>query len=276
MKLTRSIRAGLLLLACLAGISIPAHGRQVSVEPTSLEVTATPGSRERATFTVKNDSTTDAIELTIGLADWAIDADGQLQLIPPGDVPDSIVNWVRFSPAYIALAPGEARGVLVDINIPATADPAASYRTALLASAIAPVNTSDGRALLQKTEETTLIYLTGPSAESLPAIDAIRRVAMADGSGAIRLDVSNSGTAHARLQGSLEIKTNGQSISLPLASLIVLPDSRRRFLIPLSETISADAAVEANLTNIHSPQRESGRADLARYSAPLGAAVSLR
>lgn len=276
MKLTRSIRAALLLLACLAGLSIPAHGRQVSVEPTSLELTATPGSRERAMFTVKNDNATDAIELTIGLADWAIDADGQLQLIPPGDGPDSIVDWVRFSPAYIALAPGEARGVLVDIDIPATVDPAASYRTALLASAITPVNTSDGRAVLQKIEETSLIYLTGPVAESLAVIDGIRPVTMQDGSGAIRLDVSNGGTAHARLQGSIAIETNGQHISLPLASLIVLPDSRRRFLVPLSQTISANAMVEASLTNIHAPQRESARADLVRYSAPLGAAAPLR
>ena len=150
MKLTRSIRAGLLLLACLAGISIPAHGRRVSLEPTSLELRAAPGDRERAHVTLQNDSPDETVELTIGLADWTIRADGQLELEPPGNAPDSMTDWVRFSPAYVSLAPGETREILVDIKIPDTAPPTASRRTALLASAIAPVTTSDGGSILRK------------------------------------------------------------------------------------------------------------------------------
>ncbi|RIJ20439.1 hypothetical protein D1224_15055 [Henriciella barbarensis] len=276
MKLTRSIRAGLLLIACLAGTTIPAHGRQISLEPTSLELSAAPGSRERAMFTLRNDSAADTMELTIGLADWAIDTDGGLDLIPPGNASDTMVDWVRFSPAYVSLAPGEARDVLVDINIPDTVSPAASNRTALLASTITPVNTSDGRTLLQKTEVTGLVYLSGPAADSLPVLDNISRIRLPDGSDALRLDVSNGGTAHARLQGSIEIDAIDERMSLPLASLIVLPESRRNFQIPLGRTVPANATVSASLTNTHVPQHESGRADLGRYSAPLGEVAPLR
>ncbi|QYJ00024.1 DUF916 domain-containing protein [Thalassovita mediterranea] len=276
MKLTRSIRAGLLLLACLAGISIPAHGRQVSLEPTSLELRAAPGDRERAHVTLQNDSPDETVELTIGLADWTIRADGQLELEPPGNAPDSMTDWVRFSPAYVSLAPGETREILVDIKIPDTAPPTASRRTALLASAIAPVTTSDGGSILRKIEETSLIYLTGPDAESLPVIESIARVMFADGSTALRLTVSNTGTAHARLQGAVQMDANGESTSLPLASLVVLPETRRMFLIPLAQPIPENAMVSASLTNTHAPQHESGRADLVRYSAPLGKAAPLR
>lgn len=276
MKLTRSIRAGLLLLACLGGISIPAHGRQVSLEPTSLELSGAPGSRERALVTLQNDSAAETIELTIGLADWSISADGQLDLEPPGNAPGSVADWVRFSPAYVSLAPGEAREILVDIKIPDTASPATSNRTALLASAIAPVSTADGGSLLRKIEETSLIYLTGRDAESLPVIESITRVLLADGSTALRLEVSNTGTAHARLQGTISIDANGASTSLPLASLVVLPETRRTFLVPLAQPIPENAMVSASLANTHAPQHESGRADLVRYSAPLGEAAPLR
>lgn len=276
MKLTRSIRAALLLLACLAGLSIPAHGRQVSLEPTSLELSAAPGDRERAFVILQNDSPDETVELTIGLADWTISADGQLELEPPGDAPDSMVDWVRFSPAYISLAPGESREILVDIKIPDTAPPTASRRTALLASAITPVTTSDGGSLLRKIEETSLIYLTGPDSKSLPVIEAVTRVLLADGSTAVRLEVSNTGTAHARLQGTIQMDANGNSTSLPLASLVLLPETRRAFLIPLAEPLSEKAMVSASLANTHAPQHENGRADLVRYSAPLGEAAPLR
>ncbi|MCZ4297944.1 hypothetical protein [Henriciella marina] len=276
MKLTRSIRAALLLLACLAGLSIPAHGRQVSLEPTSLELSAAPGDRERAFVTLQNDSPDETVELTIGLTDWTISAEGQLELEPPGDAPDSMVDWVRFSPAYISLAPGESREILVDIKIPDTAAPAGSRRIALLASAIAPVTTSDGGSLLRKIEETSLIYLTGPDAKSLPVIEAVTHVLLADGSTALRLEVSNTGTAHARLQGTIQMDANGDTTSLPLASLVVLPETRRAFLIPLAEPLSENAMVSASLTNTHARQHESGRADLLRYSAPLGEAAPLR
>lgn len=276
MKLTRSIRAGLLLLACLAGISIPAHGRQVSLEPTSLELSGAPGDRERALVTLQNDSPDETIELTIGLADWTISADGQLELEPPGNAPDSMADWVRFSPAYVSLAPGEAREILVDIKIPETAPTTASRRIALLASAIAPVTTSDGGSILRKIEETSLIYLTGPDAKSLPVTESITRVVLADGSTALRLAVSNTGTAHARLQGAVQMDANGESTSLPLASLVVLPETQRTFLIPLAQPIPENAMVSASLTNTHAPQHESGRADLVRYSAPLGEAAPLR
>ncbi|HIG22790.1 MAG TPA: hypothetical protein EYG02_13695 [Henriciella marina] len=276
MKLTRSTRAGLLLLACLGGISIPAHGRQVSLEPTSLELSGAPGSREHALVTLQNDSAAETIELTIGLADWSISADGQLDLEPPGIAPGSMADWVRFSPAYVSLAPGEAREILVDIKIPDTASPATSNRTALLASAIAPVSTTDGGSLLRKIEETSLIYLTGRDAESLPVIESITRVLLADGSTALRLEVSNTGTAHARLQGMISMDANGASTSLPLASLVVLPETRRTFLVPLDQPIPENAMVSASLANTHAPQHESGRADLVRYSAPLGEAAPLR
>ena len=273
MKLSRLIRGGLLAFAVLAGSYIPAYGLKISLSPTSIELTAAPGERVRELVTLTNSDSTETLSLTIGLADWTIDGEGGLALLPPGESENTITPSVRFSPAFVTLAPGETRDILVDIAMPSDFDAASARRFALLASTISPDTRPGNEGLLRKIEVSSLVYLTSARASSEPAILDASLSAQT-----LILSLENTGGAHARLQGTVRIDGRGETITLPLASLVILPGSTRNFQIPLDRQLPDNPMVTVDLIDTRAPQSPQGQQPLQRFTAPLEAqpAAALR
>ncbi|MBF34347.1 MAG: hypothetical protein CME94_09040 [Hyphomonadaceae bacterium] len=275
MKLNRLSRGILLASAILAGSYMPADADTIRLDPTSLEIGIAAGERQRDLLTLTNE-TAETLDLTLGLADWALSSDGELTLIAPGDTETSAAGWVRVSPGFVTLAPGEQRDILIDIIAPSDFEKTGARRTALLASSIAPDTRAGHNNTLRKLEVASLVYLTGPGAYSQPAI---RDVTLSKERGTARridLMIENTGSAHARLQGSIEIDGKGRAVTIPLASLVVLGKSSRTFSMPVREVLPADARVSVTLIDMAAPQSPEGRSALPRYTAPLTNQASFR
>lgn len=246
----------LMLAALAAGIAAPLAGAfGIGLQPTTVEMEVEPGDRKRQVINLANVHTEKTISLTLGLADWSLDEDGQIQLTPPGEAADSAAEWVRFSPAFVTLKPGQAQQIVVDMATPSRLDRAGDFRFALLASTVLPEERGGQSGVWKKYQIASLFYLTAGDAQSAPAIIDSGITLTPEGGQAIELRLQNTGNAHARLEGSVEIRSKGgETTSLPIANLVVLNGTGRTHTLPLDAPLPADASVEVKLDNIFAPQ----------------------
>lgn len=266
---TAPARALLISLAT-ASLGVPAASAfEVGLQPTTVEMDAEPGARQRQVVTITNSDSDAPISLTIGLADWTLARDGQIRLSPPGERAESASDWTRFGPSFMTLQPGETQYIIVDIITPAKLERQGDYRFALLASTIQP-DTRPGQAdMLRKYEIASLFYLTTDKARSEPLVRDVRLAYDSAGKASINLRLENTGDAHARLEGHVVIEGRSERVDIPIANLVVLEGSEREFRVPVSGRVPADAKVTVTFENIFAPQAETGRAPVKTYSAPL-------
>lgn len=83
MRFMTALRYGL-LGAALAATATPASAFGIGLQPTTVEMSVQPGDRQRQVVNLGNVHQEKTISLTLGLADWALDENGQIQLTPPG------------------------------------------------------------------------------------------------------------------------------------------------------------------------------------------------
>ena len=164
----------------------------------------------------------------------------------------------------LALQP---HGVQVDFIVPAKPASAGNYRAALLASQVAP----GPNGIMRRTEGSSLFYLTINPAISAPSINGARLVGTGE-SRRLEIDLSNSGNAHARLEGRVVIEgTSGDNITFPVSNLVVLEAGQRTFSLPVGGDLPAEPRVTIEFDNVFAPQMGGGVAPVRRWSAPLDA-----
>nr|WP_070959973.1 hypothetical protein [Hyphomonas sp. Mor2] len=269
MGFTSTLRYGLLGLA-LTALAAPASSFGIGLQPTTVEISVQPGDRQRQVINLGNVHQEDTISLTLGLADWALDEDGQIQLAPPGDTDTSAANWVRFSPAFVTLRPGETEQVIVDMAAPIRVDRQGDYRFALIASTLLPEERTGQSGVWKKYQIASLFYLTMGEAESHPEIKQASLTVSADGEQAILFDLENSGNAHARLRGEVEITgDNGTTITEPISNLVVLDAATRSYRLPLTQDLPTNPEVRVTLENIFAPQSATGAIMLTPFTSDL-------
>lgn len=269
MRFKTMLRYGL-LAAATAAISVPASSFGIGLQPTTVEMTMEPGQRQRQVVTLGNVHQEKTISLTLGLADWTLDEQGQIKLAPPGEREESASEWVRFSPAFITLEPGEKEQIVVDMAAPIRTDREGDFRFALIASTILPESRSGQSGVWKKYQIASLFYLTMGDAASTPEITASTLSLAEDGSQAVNLTLENEGNAHARLRGEVEISgDSGDSISMPINNLVVLHEGKREYGMPLTGDLPSNPKIKVKLENTYAPQVESGLIVMDTYSAPL-------
>jgi len=256
------------LLAAAALISIPAMAFGIGLQPTTVEIEIVPGDRNRQIVNIANVHTEQTISMTIGLADWALDESGQIRLTPPGEDASSAAEWARFSPAFITLKPGESEQIIVDMTTPSRLKRSGDFRFALLASTILPEERSGQSGVWKKYQIATLFYLTAGPAKSDPQIVNSQVFASADGSRTLELQIENSGNAHARLNGSIEIGDGSTPKTLEIGNLVVLHDGVRNYTTNLPKGMSADSQISVKLDNTFAPQANGGAITLPPYRVP--------
>lgn len=250
----------------LASPVLPAQALGVGLQPTTVEMEADPGQRQRQVLTIGNVSEDMPVSLTLGLADWTLSRDGEVVLSPPGETDRSAAGWTRLTPAMVTLAPGESHDIIVDMITPAKLAESGDYRFAVLASVVLPDQASG---LLKRHDVSSLFYVTAAPAESAPAVRDIRLVRQPGGGQALELLIDNSGNAHARLEGRVRIEGGHKPLSVPVSNLVVLGDSQRSFRIPLDGPLPERAQVSVQFDNIFAPQVEGLVAPVRAFTAPL-------
>lgn len=261
--------------ACIASLiaafmAVPvAHGFGVGLQPTTIEMAAEPGTRQRHVINIANVGQGKTVSLTLGLADWTLDRNGQIELAPPGERAESASDWARFSPAFVTLEPGESQQVIVDIIVPAQLERPGDHRFALLASTLLPDSRAGQSGLWRKFQIASLFYLTAAPAVSSPAVRDARFSLTSQGNQVINLMIENTGNAHARLEGNVLIEGKGKRVSIPISNLVVLDGTVREFEAPVTAPLPANPKVTVSFENIFAPQSAEGAMPVKTYSAPL-------
>ena len=269
MGFTSSLRYGLLGFA-LTAIAAPAFSFGIGLQPTTVEISVQPGDRQRQVINLGNVHQEDTISLTLGLADWALDSNGQIELAPPGESNTSAAEWVRFSPAFVTLRPGETEQIIVDMAAPIRVDREGDYRFALIASTLLPEERSGQSGVWKKYQIASLFYLTMGDAESNPEIKQAALTVSPEGEQAVVFDLENPGTAHARLRGEVEISgDDGDTIKEPISNLVVLHEGTRTYRLPLTQDLPTNPEVRVTLENIFAPQSASGSVMLSPFQSDL-------
>ena len=269
MGFTSTLRYGVLGLA-LAALAAPASSFGIGLQPTTVEMSVQPGDRQRQVINLGNVHQEDTISLTLGLADWSLDDAGQIQLTPPGDSDTSAADWVRFSPAFVTLRPGETEQIIVDMAAPIRVDREGDYRFALIASTLLPEERTGQSGVWKKYQIASLFYLTMGEAESHPEIKKAALTVSPEGEQAITFNLENSGNAHARLRGEIEISGDtGETIKEPISNLVVLDEATRTYRLPLTQELPGNPEVRVTLENIYAPQSATGAVMLTPFTSDL-------
>ena len=268
MRFPTALRTGCVAIA-LAAIAVPASSFGIGLQPTTVEMSIQPGDRQRQVINLGNVHQEDTISLTLGLADWSLDENGQIALTPPGESDVSAADWVRFSPAFVTLEPGATEQVIVDMVAPIRIDRQGDYRFALIASTLLPEERAGQSGVWKKYQIASLFYLTMGDAQSQPAITQATLATSDEGDQALVVNIENTGNAHARLRGEVEIKGDGKTITEPISNLVVLHDGVRNFRMPLTQALPSDPEVTVTLENIFAPQNASGSVMLAPFKSDL-------
>ena len=269
MRFSTALRAGCVVFA-MAAMAVPASSFGIGLQPTTVEMAIQPGERQRQVINIGNVHQEDTISLTLGLADWELDENGQIKLDPPGETDSSAANWVRFSPAFVTLNPGETEQVIVDMSAPIRIDRQGDYRFALIASTLLPEERSGQSGVWKKYQIASLFYLTMGQGESKPEITAATLTKSPEGENALVFELANSGNAHSRLRGEIEISgDSGAPIRAPINNLVILHEATRKYRLTLVDEVPANPELRVTLEDIHAPQSSNGTVQLEPFKTDL-------
>lgn len=258
--------SALLLSAASAPV---AHAFGVGLQPATVEMTMREGDRQRQTITIGNVHKKKTISLQLSLADWTLDAKGELVLSPPGESERSGADWVRFSPAQVTLKPETSQDVTVEIVTPHKVGMNGDHRFALLATTMLPEDRGGESGVWSKYQLASLFYLTFRPSTSLAKIDALE---LAE-NGMIRMALSNDGDAHARVQGKALVKgADGKVISDTEVNTVILEGHSRELTFGFDDLPTGSYSVDFDLKNVYAPQNDfrplNIKADTVEYVAP--------
>ena len=264
-----ALPALLALSASLVALAPQASAFGVGLQPSTVEMTVKEGDRQRQVITIGNVHKEKAISLQLSVADWALDADGQLILEAPGDMEKSASDWVRFSPASLTIKPGTSADVTVEITTPFKVEGTGDHRFALLATTMLPEldKRGGGSGVWAKYQLASLFYLTFQPSESTPEV--LSAELDPDAAGRVQLKLANPGDAHARIEGVAKVKSgSGEVVKELEVSTVILDGAERNLTLDIGadDLSSGTYEVEFDLDNTFTPQNNFRRMDLAPVS----------
>lgn len=220
------------LIVTLFSLSAPAWGFSAYVSPARHELNAKPGQVIANIIDIGNDDIRPA-NYRLYSADWSIDASGGAQFSDADPLPTSCRPWLRLERRQLKLSARGSRKVRFEVHVPADAKPTLCRFAVMIeddAPASADVKFSNielpvaGRigvivyvAVGDIRPQLDIVQITGDIYQSRPTPVIL---------------VRNSGTAHGRLEGTLEGRDDaGRVIDFSVATLPILPGETRRIPI---------------------------------------------
>ena len=255
----------LLILLCLLG-SGQAFAFGIAISPTTVEMVVKPGSQHRQTITVQNVHKKKTLALTVGVADWVLTENGELELLPPGSADESVTDWVRFSPAFFSLKPGETRQVQVDLSVPMKIGKAGESKMGIIISTLLPAseNRTSTSGVWNRYQVTSLFYVAVPGAEEkAPIVSSVALENKASIIPVIEYTAENPGDYHIRLKGQLALKNKQgkQVFKMPIEGVLMAKQTRS-FKLPVklddSDLPVGEYTVDMKLENTFSLDEKAG------------------
>ena len=240
---------GIMLIAVVALLTFQAPTfASIGTSTLGVDVEVAPGQTVSGSFTITNGSDQPA-SVRVELADFDRKIDGGVVVLPPQASPNSLADYITFSPAQFVLAAGvgETQEVRFTINLAANAS--GPHWSMLLVQEIeesgqdgddggSDNTTASGRVSLQlgiqiRQIDPTILLNEGRITE----IDVVE--ALADQPLKIIADYENTGNTYQRPTGELRIINSAGDVaaSIDLPPFRMLPSSTRRI------EISVDAAL---------------------------------
>lgn len=177
----------------------------VAAKPAIVTLKSNAGARLTHSIELVNQGAEPA-EIAVSTADWQVDHEGEMAF-SDALLPGSCRPWVSLERAKVKVAPRSSQRYRFQIDVPADA-PAGECRFMLMVQAavdpfVAAMEARGMRVQLPIQGRIGIpVYAALGGAK--PALELLRTYATATGSGPqIRLELRNTGTAHARLTGAL-------------------------------------------------------------------------
>jgi hypothetical protein len=228
---------GALMLALL-----PAAARaQIAVVGNSIQEREAPvGGSYEGTIRVSNTGT-ESREARIYQTDYLFHADGRTLYEAPGSQPRSNAGWVAVSPSRVVIPAGQTIDVRYAVKVPVGDSLRGSYWSVVMVEGLAPSEgpgaTGRRSVDLQATVRYGVQVVTHIGATGAPTVGFAGAGAskVADGTGAMVVDLTNTGDRAARLKLMLEVyaQDGRQVATLQQARGLVYPGSsvRQRFAL---------------------------------------------
>jgi len=251
------------VIACFLSWPQPvARATGIGLQPANVELVVRPGTSVRRTIKLANLRTDKTQRFIVGVADWSLDNNGQLKLLPPST--ESAGNWVRFAPASFTLKPAEAQEIVVDIAIPAKLPEAREYHMAILVTNPTPTAEEMKKlnGIWNQVQVASLFYLTPPGAKPKPVIEAVAFDGDATNGPFVRTLARNDGSAHARLIAQYKfLDESGKTIIEADTPTVLLQGQKRDWRAKLNaETLPAGTyQISWKLYTVFDPDRPNER-----------------
>jgi len=205
------------LSCCMWTGSALAAPCSIEVSPLTVELQLAPGRAHTGHIQITN-AGDGAEHIRAYAQDWTLKRDGVVVFLPAGRLPSSASVWVTIAPAEFDLQPGQSQRVRYTVRVPEEASGEA--RTVIIFEAGARgLSVADGPSRLVPRVGTIFYVLCGPH----PPRQA-RMVQFELNREAGTMAVENTGAAHLRFTGELEIRSGGKLVrKCRLRPFVVLP-----------------------------------------------------
>lgn len=213
MKHSRTLAAAVLLAcALLTDAGAPAQTQSgalgITVSPAKLELSAPPGTNYNVPVTISNASGAET-HIQASMNDFSYDRSGNLDIMPVGKRPNSLLRWASINPREFDLPAGTSQQVQLSLRIPSGSDLSGEY-AGMLFFQTRPVRRA--RAVAFSVRIGSKIYLTIPGTERIDGAVA-KMSATSDGSGEqYRVLFKNTGNVHVYVNGQLEVQHDGATV----------------------------------------------------------------
>lgn len=247
----------LVLMAVAAGLLLagPARaGMGFMVEPVLMELTVRPGSTHTASLTVLPVGS-ESGQVVAELADWMLDASGNLRLLPAGTVPRSASRWVQLAPNAVELSGGRPATVRLTLAVPPQGIAGAYWTMVLLRGAPVVDATRPGVSIQVQVGVPVYVVIEGTERRSVQ-LAGFEVEAAESGVARAVAQVRNSGNVHVRVAGQVELRDEqGELVArLELPQGVVLPGTTRRLQAELPRDLKPGLYVA--LATIATQQQE--------------------
>jgi len=202
-------------------------GLSAEVDPIKLNLTVRPGEAVARDVLVSNLGDSPVV-VRVRLADWDLDPNGEMDLLPAGRTAATLQGAVSFEPAEFSIQPGQAGRVHVTLTLPA-AGPAT--RWGVLLSEVRPASpTAPRQGPRTIAQFGTTIYLSRVAEHDIhPEVTGMQVLPYGTDSLRVSLRVRNAGQRHFYVTGDMAISDAGATrISAgKLGTGVVLPEGER-------------------------------------------------
>ena len=204
-----------IMLVMYAGLA--AGGSSLEISPLTLELQVDPGRSYTGAIGIENTGS-ESEHVRAYCQDWTLKPDGVVVFVDAGKLPNSASPWVTLSPTDLTLEAGESAQVRYTIRPPAGI--AGEHRTVIIFEGGAQQVSLRGAPSRIVPRLGAILYIQCGPAQPVQA--RITRFAASPDGGV--LVVENTGAAHLRFTGRLEIRRSGEMVrAADLGGFVVLP-----------------------------------------------------